>query len=231
MARRANPFDWSGGDPALDFVNTLDERLSGAPVENLATYGDLVRFAELAGLIEPSTSVRLRSLEGPDCSRIARRARELREHLHALLAAAQLGQTVPKSLIGCNRIRSASGSRCAKSSSQRQHRALSGTVGSRHPHRKFRCTPARSQSKLCLSRPITVVSESAAHPTATSISSIQARRIDGSGAACRTAAIAKNKGVGVQAQLHDARRCLIYEMPRRSLSSGRPLRAGPVGGA
>jgi predicted RNA-binding Zn ribbon-like protein len=96
MARRANPFDWSGGDPALDFVNTLDERPSGAPVENLATYGDLVRFAELAGLTEPSTSVRLRSLEGPDCSRIARRARELREHLHALLAAAQLGQTVPK---------------------------------------------------------------------------------------------------------------------------------------
>ena len=96
MARRANPFDWSGGDPALDFVNTLDERLSGAPVENLATYGDVVRFAELAGLIEPSTSDRLRSLEGPDCSRIARRARELREHLHALLAAARLGQTVPK---------------------------------------------------------------------------------------------------------------------------------------
>ena len=51
MAGRANPFDWSGGHPALDLVNTLDERPSGAPVENLATYGDLVRFAELAGLI------------------------------------------------------------------------------------------------------------------------------------------------------------------------------------
>jgi predicted RNA-binding Zn ribbon-like protein len=96
MANRANPFDWSGGDPALDFVNTLDERPSGAPVENLATYGDLVRFAALAGLIEPSTADRLRSLEGPGCSRIARRARELREHLHALLAAAEFRQTVPK---------------------------------------------------------------------------------------------------------------------------------------
>jgi len=78
MARRANPFDWSGGDPALDFVNTLDERPSGAPVENLAIYGDLVRFAELAGLIEASVSDRLRSLEGPNCFRIARRARENR---------------------------------------------------------------------------------------------------------------------------------------------------------
>ena len=96
MARRANPFDWSGGDPALDFVNTLDERPSGAPVENLATYGDLVRFAELAGLIEASTSDRLRSLEGPNCSRIARRARELREQLHAILAATHSRKTVPK---------------------------------------------------------------------------------------------------------------------------------------
>jgi predicted RNA-binding Zn ribbon-like protein len=96
MARRANPFDWSGGDPALDFVNTLDERPSGAPVENLATYADLVRFAALAGLIEASASVRLRSLEKPNCARIARRARGLREHLYAILAAAYCGKTVPK---------------------------------------------------------------------------------------------------------------------------------------
>jgi len=96
MARRANPFDWSGGDPALDFVNTLDERPSGAPVENLATYGDLVSFAGLAGLVEASASNRLRSLEGPNCSRIARRARELREHLHAILAAAHSEKATPK---------------------------------------------------------------------------------------------------------------------------------------
>ena len=96
MAGRANPFDWSGGDPALDFVNTLDERPSGAPVENLATYADLVRFAELAGLIEASASARLRSLQGPNGSRIAKRTRGLREHLYAILAAAHSGKTVPK---------------------------------------------------------------------------------------------------------------------------------------
>jgi predicted RNA-binding Zn ribbon-like protein len=96
MAGRANPFDWSGGDPALDFVNTLDERPSTAPVDNLATYGDLVRFAALAGLIEASASARLRSLGGPNCARIARRARGLREHLYAILAAAHAGKPVPK---------------------------------------------------------------------------------------------------------------------------------------
>jgi predicted RNA-binding Zn ribbon-like protein len=96
MAGSANPFDWSGGHPALDFVNTLDKRPSGTPVENLAAYGDLVRFAALAGLIETSASDRLRSLEGPNCSRIARRARELREHFCAILAAAHRAKTVPK---------------------------------------------------------------------------------------------------------------------------------------
>jgi predicted RNA-binding Zn ribbon-like protein len=99
MAGRADPFDWSGGDPALDFVNTLDERPSGAPIENLAAYGDLVRFAGLAGIIEPSASERLQSRKGPACSRIARRARELREHLHAILAAAHLGRTMPKTAL------------------------------------------------------------------------------------------------------------------------------------
>lgn len=96
MESRAGPFDWSGGHPALDYVNTLDERPSGSPVENLATYGDLVRFAELAGIVEPSAAERLQSLKGPACTRIAKRARELREHLYAILAAAHFVRTVPK---------------------------------------------------------------------------------------------------------------------------------------
>lgn len=94
MARRLNSFDWSGGHPALDLVNTLDERPSGAPIENLATYNDLVSFTELAGLIDPSVAERLRSLGGPTCARIARRARELREHLYAILTARHVRRTV-----------------------------------------------------------------------------------------------------------------------------------------
>src|SRR5262249_28771152 len=87
MSVRLGPFDWSGGHPALDFVNTVDERPSDSPVENLATYRGLVRFAELAELIEPSLAAALRNRSGPDGERIARRARELREHLHNGLAA------------------------------------------------------------------------------------------------------------------------------------------------
>jgi predicted RNA-binding Zn ribbon-like protein len=96
MSRRADPFEWSGGHPALDLVNTLDERPFPSPIENLATYGDLLRFVELAKLVEPAVAKRLRNLSGPACSRAAKRARELREHLHDVLAAAHSGRPAPE---------------------------------------------------------------------------------------------------------------------------------------
>jgi len=93
MSVRPGPFDWSGGHPALDFLNTLDERPSESSVENLATYRDFVRFAELAGLIEPSLAATLRNRSGPRCERIARRARELRERVYNVLAATYAGRS------------------------------------------------------------------------------------------------------------------------------------------
>lgn len=96
MSDRANPFEWSGGHPALDLVNTLDERPFDQPIETLATYADVVRFAELARLIEPSVAARLKKISGPACSRVAKRARTLREHLHDVLAAAHAGRAAPR---------------------------------------------------------------------------------------------------------------------------------------
>jgi predicted RNA-binding Zn ribbon-like protein len=87
MSGRANPFEWSGGHPALDLVNTLDERPSPSPIENLATYRDLTRFTVLAGLVDRRTAGRLSQFEETG-SPIAKRARKLREHLHDVLAAA-----------------------------------------------------------------------------------------------------------------------------------------------
>jgi len=96
MTDRADPFEWSGGHPALDLVNTLDERPFESPIENLATYAGLVQFAELARLVEPSIAAHLRKLDGPECSRIARLARKLREHLYDVLAAVHAGDPVPQ---------------------------------------------------------------------------------------------------------------------------------------
>jgi len=96
MSDRADSFDWSGGHPALDFVNTLDERPFPSPIENLAIYLDLVRFAQLAGLIDRAAATRLKKHCRPEHSRLAKRARDLREHLHDLLAAVDRRRPVPK---------------------------------------------------------------------------------------------------------------------------------------
>jgi predicted RNA-binding Zn ribbon-like protein len=94
MSDPADPFDWSGGHPALDLVNSLDERPSASPIEHLASYPDLLRFAELARLIPPTLAAQLRKLDGPHGRRIASRARRLREHLHDLLAASCAGRSI-----------------------------------------------------------------------------------------------------------------------------------------
>jgi predicted RNA-binding Zn ribbon-like protein len=96
MSNRGDPFEWSGGHPALDLVNTLDERPFDAPIENLATYRDLVRFAELAGLMERSLARALLDRTGPACARVGRRARKLREQLYNVLAAARAAEPIPQ---------------------------------------------------------------------------------------------------------------------------------------
>jgi predicted RNA-binding Zn ribbon-like protein len=96
MSNLVDRFEWSGGHPALDLVNTLDERPFDTPIENLASYRDFVRFAELAGLIEGPLAAVLRDRTGPACGRVARRARDLREHLHEVLAAAHRAGRTPQ---------------------------------------------------------------------------------------------------------------------------------------
>jgi predicted RNA-binding Zn ribbon-like protein len=88
MNARTNPFEWSGGHPALDLVNTLDERPLPSPIENLVTYRDLTRFATLAGLIDQRTAASLQRLGSRSGPAVVKRARRLREHLHDVLAAA-----------------------------------------------------------------------------------------------------------------------------------------------
>lgn len=83
----------------MDLVNTLDERPFEAPVETLHAYGDLVRFVELAGLVEPSVAKPLRSLTGPASARVARRARRLRENLFMVLTAWHEGKSLAQTTL------------------------------------------------------------------------------------------------------------------------------------
>jgi predicted RNA-binding Zn ribbon-like protein len=68
-------------------VNTLDERPLPAPVENLATYGDLVRFAELAGIVSSGEARSLHKVSGSAPALVVGRARKLREELFKTLSA------------------------------------------------------------------------------------------------------------------------------------------------
>jgi predicted RNA-binding Zn ribbon-like protein len=95
MTKGRNRFDWSGGHPALDFVNTLDERPLPEPIENLATYSDLVSFAEIAGLIAPAQARLLRKLSGPAPVQVVRRARTLREDLFGALTELRGRKAMP----------------------------------------------------------------------------------------------------------------------------------------
>jgi predicted RNA-binding Zn ribbon-like protein len=131
MSERADPFDWSGGHAALDFVNTLDERPFDRPIENLATYRDLVCFAELAGLVEPKLAATLRTLTGSAPAGVARRARQLREHVHDVLAAAYKRRPI----------------------SQRDLDAIASAIRAAHAARALMASTSKSLARYRWSRP------------------------------------------------------------------------------
>lgn len=78
-----------GGHPALNFVNSLDNRFGdGEKVELLASYGDLLRFAEQTQLLNGR---QIRTLEeGAEptaAARVLRSTRELREAIAEIFYA------------------------------------------------------------------------------------------------------------------------------------------------
>jgi predicted RNA-binding Zn ribbon-like protein len=85
----AAPFDLCGGHPVLDFVNSLDDRFDADGAhERLPNYGELLRFAQEAGLLSPQQARELaNSVSSAAATRALRQARELREALAAVLYA------------------------------------------------------------------------------------------------------------------------------------------------
>jgi len=74
------PFEYIGGDPALDFVNTVDWTDAGPVNERLGDYSDLVLWGVAAGLVSKPVAERLRRLA-------AARPRGARAGLSAALRA------------------------------------------------------------------------------------------------------------------------------------------------
>jgi predicted RNA-binding Zn ribbon-like protein len=91
-------FELSGGKLCLDFVNTVDNRRSTAPLELVPEYPDLVSWSTQSGILSVSEADRL--LRGAkrsrgDARRALARARSLREFLFAIFASAAEGRPAP----------------------------------------------------------------------------------------------------------------------------------------
>lgn len=86
---KATAFDRCGGHPALDFVNSLDNRFGGkSRVEGLESYGDLLRFAREMDLLDSEQAVKVARTVTPEAAARALRAgRALREALAETLYA------------------------------------------------------------------------------------------------------------------------------------------------
>jgi predicted RNA-binding Zn ribbon-like protein len=100
------PHDLVGGDPALDFINTVAGRdqAAHAPARDwIDGYARLLDWAQLAGLLPARTigALRVRASTHPArASTALRRAKELRESLFALTGSMIKGQAPPRAALG-----------------------------------------------------------------------------------------------------------------------------------
>ncbi|HLH05125.1 MAG TPA: CGNR zinc finger domain-containing protein [Bryobacteraceae bacterium] len=89
----ASAFNLVGGHVALDLANTLDNRFDAArTTELLAAYGDFLRFAQQAGVIDATQAARLNGCPEREKQAALRVARDLRELLQRLFSAAARGE-------------------------------------------------------------------------------------------------------------------------------------------
>ncbi len=82
-------FELTGGMPALDFANTLDER-GRVPVERLVSFDRLIDWGVQAGLLAATEAAQLRVHAAADphqAERVLTRARALRETIFGLVHA------------------------------------------------------------------------------------------------------------------------------------------------
>src|SRR5262245_2223572 len=91
VAQTIDELELTGGDPALDFVNTVETRASD-PLELLRAYRDLVDWTAKVGLIDTRTARSLRRLAAAD---VLARAIALREAAYEVLVAVAVEHAPP----------------------------------------------------------------------------------------------------------------------------------------
>jgi predicted RNA-binding Zn ribbon-like protein len=86
-------FEWVGGDPALDFHNTVSWGRAGLAQERLRSFADVVAWGQAAGLVpQPRTLIVRTRGEPAQAARALGRALGLRATLHAVFTALAEGR-------------------------------------------------------------------------------------------------------------------------------------------
>ena len=89
------PFQYIGGDPAIDFVNTVDWTSRGPEQERLTDFDRVIRWAEGAGVVSAKAAAALQAREvakpreAESAYRNALRVREVLERLFRSLAGGE----------------------------------------------------------------------------------------------------------------------------------------------
>jgi predicted RNA-binding Zn ribbon-like protein len=97
-----SPFEFTGGHPALDFTNTVNNRSSGHPEELLTDYTRLLQWAQEAGVVIPKTAERLLRLaaETPGHAQsVVRHAIQIREAIYAIFVAIAEHRGIPSTAL------------------------------------------------------------------------------------------------------------------------------------
>ena len=78
-----------GGDPSLDFVNTVTRRLTAEPIDCLADFGALMAWSTHAGVVDRSErdALVVAGANEPAATAVHRRALVLREALYEIFTA------------------------------------------------------------------------------------------------------------------------------------------------
>ena len=98
--RQGRRFEFRGGLPCLDFVNTVGWRLSDRPSEYLRSYEDLLSWGRQAGLLVPEETEALSwqaTLDPEGAQETLSRALALREAIHRAISAVIVGETQDES--------------------------------------------------------------------------------------------------------------------------------------
>jgi len=100
------PYRYVGGDPAIDFVNTVDWTGRGLENDRFTSYGRLLEWAEGAGALERDALDGLRSAAARDdyaARNVVRDAAELRELLERTFSRLVRGKGIDEELAELNR--------------------------------------------------------------------------------------------------------------------------------